>query len=84
MSKASNIRLPRIAVEDKTEKVVVVMTEPLRRKLEGFEVFFTEHAGLRPSSLNALIVGLLEENLDAHRGFKQWRKAQRRSAEPDA
>ena len=33
MSKSSRIRLPRIAVEDKTEKVMVVMAEPLKLKL---------------------------------------------------
>jgi hypothetical protein len=84
MPKPSKIRLPRLAVEDKTEKVIVVMTEPLKIKLERFEAFFTEHAGLRPSSFNALIVGLLEEYVDGHRGFQKWNKARHRSAEVDA
>jgi hypothetical protein len=75
MSKSSRIRLPRIAVEDKTEKVMVVMAEPLKLKLEWFEAFFTEQTGQKPSSFNALIVGLLDEYLDAHRGFQKWRKA---------
>jgi hypothetical protein len=84
MPKPSKIRLPRLAVEDKTEKVIVVMTEPLKIKLERFEAFFTEHAGLRPSLFNALIVGLLEEYVDSHRGFQKWSKARHRSAEVDA
>ena len=84
MPKPPKLKLPRIAVEDKTEKVVLLVSEPLRRKLEGFEAFFTEHAGVRPSSFNALIVGLLEEYLDAHRAYRQWRKAQDRSRGADA
>jgi len=79
MTKTLKIKLPRVAVEDKTEKITVVLAEPLKVKLEQFEAFFTEHAGLRPSSFNALIVGLLEEYVDGHRQFQKWTKARHRS-----
>jgi hypothetical protein len=84
MSTSPTIKLPRVAVDEKTEKITIVMTLPLRLKLRRFEEFFTEHAGQKPSSFTALIVGVVEDYLDGHRDFQKWNQHRDRRAESDA
>jgi hypothetical protein len=84
MSKPPKIQLPRVAVDEKTERITVIMSVPLRAKLRRFEEFFTEHAGQKPSSFTALIVGVVEDYLDGHRDFQKWNTLRDRRTEPDA
>ena len=80
MAKPLKVKLPRVAVDDKTEKVALTMTVALHAKVKRFEEFFTEHAGQKPSSFNALLVGILEEYVDGNRDFHKWRKAKDRGS----
>ena len=77
-------KLPPIAVEDKAEKISLSLSAGLHKELEQFSDFFLAETGQKPSSLNAVIVGVITRYLDDNRGFQKWRKNQPRSARGSA
>jgi hypothetical protein len=67
-------KLPPIAVEDKSEKISVSLSDALLGEIRQFSEFFAQQSGQKPSSLNAVIVGVLAGYLQEHRDFQRWRK----------
>ena len=76
MPKPLKAKLPPIAVEDKSEKLVLSLPSGLHNQLEQFSEFFVTETGQKPTSLNAVIVGVIAGYMDSHRGFQKWRKTQ--------
>ena len=76
MPKPPKANLPPIAVEDKSEKLALSLPSGLHNQLEQFSEFFVTETGQKPTSLNAVIVGVIAGYMDSHRGFQKWRKTQ--------
>jgi hypothetical protein len=68
-------KLPPIAVEDHSEKVSLSLPQDLRHNIDRFGVYFAQESGQKPTSLNAVIVGVIAGYLARHAGFKKWLKA---------
>ncbi len=78
MPKPPKAKLPPIAVEDKSEKFALALPAGLHKQLEDFSEFFVAESGQKPSSLNAVIVGVITGYMDSHRGFQKWSKTKGR------
>jgi hypothetical protein len=68
-------RLPPIAVEDRSEKISLSLPLDLRHDIDRFGEFFAAETGQKPTSFNAVVVGVIAGYLDSHGGFKKWLKA---------
>ncbi len=68
-------RLPPIAVEDHSEKISLSLPLDLRHDIDRFGEFFAAESGQKPTSFNAVVVGVIAGYLENHRGFKKWLKA---------
>lgn len=80
MPKPPKAKLPPIAVEDKSEKLALALPSGLHTQLEQFSEFFVAETGQKPTSMNAVIVGVIAGYMDSHRGFQKWRKTKVRGA----
>ena len=76
MRKLAKLRLPPIAVDDRTEKISLTISCALKREMEQFGTFFTETTGQTPTSFNAVAIGILAGYLRGNAGFQQWLKSQ--------
>jgi len=72
MPRAPKAKLPPIAVEDKSEKLALALPSGLHTQLEQFSEFFVAETGQKPTSMNAVIVGVISEYMDSHRDFQKW------------
>ena len=68
-------RLPPIAVEDHSEKISLSLPQELRHDIDRFGVYFAQESGQKPTSFNAVVVGVIAGYLGSHGGFKKWLKA---------
>jgi hypothetical protein len=67
-------RLPPIAVEDRSEKISLSLPLDLRHDIDRFGEFFAAESGQKPTSFNAVVVGVIAGYLENHRSFKKWLK----------
>jgi hypothetical protein len=72
--------LPPIAVDERPEKIALVLTPALKRSLEAFTEFFTHSTGAKPTSDNAVIVGILTGYIEDHGAFQRWLKTKARTS----
>ncbi len=72
MSKLQDAKLPPIAVDDPTEKLSLTVPLDLKQSIEEFARYFTDATGQRPTSFNAVAVGILTGYLQGHGGFQRW------------
>jgi hypothetical protein len=75
MARAMKPKLPPIAVEDRSEKISLSIPVGLRNDIDRFGEFFAEESGQKPTSFNAVIVGVIAGYLESHSGFKKWLKS---------
>jgi hypothetical protein len=68
-------KLPPIAVEDHSEKISLSLPQDLRHDIDRFGVYFAQESGQKPTSFNAVVVGVIAAYLASHGGFKKWLKA---------
>lgn len=73
MPRAMN-RLPPIATEDRSEKISLSLPADLRNDIDHFGEYFADATGQRPTSFNAIAVGILTAYLNAHTGYRKWRR----------
>jgi hypothetical protein len=71
----AKLKLPPIAVEDHSEKISLSLPQDLRHDIDRFGVYFAQQSGQKPTSFNAVVVGLIAGYLASHGGFKKWLKA---------
>ena len=71
----AKLKLPPIAVEDHSEKISLSLPQDLRHDIDRFGVYFAQESGQKPTSFNAVVVGVIAGYLDTHGGFKKWLKA---------
>jgi hypothetical protein len=71
----SKPKLPPIAVEDHSEKISLSLPQELRHDIDRFGVYFAQQSGQKPTSFNAIVVGVIAGYLGSHGGFKKWSKA---------
>ena len=76
--------LPPIAVEERPEKISLILSPGLKRSIDAFAEFFTHTTGERPTSDNAVIVGILTGYIEDHGAFQRWLKGKARSGTPEA
>jgi hypothetical protein len=69
------LKLPPIAVEDHSEKISLSLPQNLRHDIDRFSVYFAQESGQKPTSFNAVVVGVIAGYLASHGGFKKWLKA---------
>jgi hypothetical protein len=67
-------KLPPIAVEDHSEKISLSLPQDLRHDIDRFGVYFSQESGQKPTSFNAVVVGVIAGYLESHGGSKKWRK----------
>ena len=75
MRKRTIATLPPIAVNERPEKLALSVPTDLKVSMETFSEFFTSTTGATPTSLNAVIVGILTAYLDQHAGYQKWLKS---------
>ena len=75
MARATKPKLPPIAVEDRSEKISLSIPLGLRTDIDRFGEFFAQQCGQKPTSFNAVIVGVIAGYLESHSGFKKWLKS---------
>jgi hypothetical protein len=68
-------KLPPIAVEDHSEKISLSLPQGLRHDIDRFSVYFAQESGQKPTSFNAVVVGVIAGYLASHGGFNKWLKA---------
>jgi hypothetical protein len=68
-------KLPPIAVEDRSEKISLSLPQDLCHDIDRFSVYFAQESGQKPTSFNAVVVGVIAGYLASHGGFKKWLKA---------
>jgi hypothetical protein len=73
----AKLKLPPIAVEDRSEKISLSLPLDLRHDIDRFGEFFAQESGQKPTSFNAVVVGVIAGYLGGHGGFKKWLKANR-------
>ena len=83
MRKRTIATLPPIAVEERPEKLALQLSQGLKRTLESFSEYFTSTTGTTPTSLNAVIVGILTGYIEQHAGYQRWLKASSRNDPSD-
>jgi len=71
----AKLKLPPIAVEDRSEKISLSLPLDLRHDIDRFGEFFAQESGQKPTSFNAVVVGVIAGYLAGHGGFKKWLKA---------
>ena len=71
----AKLNLPPIAVEDHSEKISLSLPQDLRHDIDRFGVYFAQQSGQKPTSFNAVVVGVIAGYLGSHGGFKKWLKA---------
>ena len=76
--------LPPIAIEERPEKISLTVSPALKRSIEAFTEFFTHSTGARPTSDNAVIVGILTGYIEDHGTFQRWLKIKARAQASDA
>jgi hypothetical protein len=67
--------LPPIAVEDHSEKISLSLPVDLRHDIDRFGMYFAQQSGQKPTSFNAVVVGVIAGYLGSHGGFKKWLKS---------
>jgi len=67
-------KLPPIAVEDRSEKISLSLPMDLRHDIDRFGVYFAQESGQKPTSFNAVVVGVIAGYLENHRSFRKWLK----------
>jgi hypothetical protein len=67
-------KLPPIAVEDHSEKISLSLPQDLRHDIDRFSVYFAQQSGQKPTSFNAVVVGVIAGYLASHGGFNKWLK----------
>jgi len=67
-------KLPPIAVEDHSEKISLSLPQELGQDIDRFGVYFAQQSGQKPTSFNAVVVGVIAGYLESHGGFKKWLK----------
>ena len=67
-------KLPPIAVEDHSEKISLSLPQDLRHDIDRFGVYFAQELGQKPTSFNAVVVGVIAGYLASHGGFNKWLK----------
>ena len=70
----AKLKLPPIAVEDHCEKISLSLPQDLRHDIDRFGVYFAQQSGQKPTSFNAVVVGVIAGYLGSHGGFKKWLK----------
>ena len=70
----AKLKLPPIAVEDHSEKISLSLPLDLRHDIDRFGEFFAQESGQKPTSFNAVVVGVIAGYLASHGGFKKWLK----------
>jgi hypothetical protein len=73
----AKLKLPPIAVEDHSEKISLSLPQDLRHDIDRFGVYFAQQSGQKPTSFNAVVVGVIAGYLASHGGFKKWLKINR-------
>ena len=73
----AKLKLPPIAVEDHSEKISLSLPQDLRHDIDRFSVYFAQQSGQKPTSFNAVVVGVIAGYLASHGGFNKWLKASR-------
>ena len=71
----AKLKLPPIAVEDHSEKISLSLPQDLRHDIDRFGVYFAQQSGQKPTSFNAVVVGVIAGYLARHGGFKKWLKS---------
>ena len=71
----ARLKLPPIAVEEHSEKISLTLPQDLRQDIDRFGVYFAQESGQKPTSFNAVVVGVIAGYLESHGGFKKWLKA---------
>lgn len=71
----SKCRLPPIAVEDRSEKISLSLPQELRQDIDRFGVYFAQQSGQKPTSFNAVVVGVIAGYIGSHAGFRKWLKS---------
>jgi hypothetical protein len=84
MRKRTIATLPPIAINERPEKLALTVSKDLRESMESFSEFFTSTTGSTPTSLNAVIVGILTAYIDQHSGYQKWLKSKPRHVTSDA
>jgi hypothetical protein len=75
----AKLKLPPIAVEDRSEKISLSLPQDLRHDIDRFGEFFAQESGQKPTSFNAVVVGVIAGYLASHGGFKKWLKVNGRT-----
>ena len=70
----AKLKLPPIAVEDHSEKISLSLPVNLRHDIDRFGEFFAQESGQKPTSFNAVVVGVIAGYLAGHGGFRKWLK----------
>ena len=70
----AKLKLPPIAVEDHSEKISLSLPVDLRHDIDRFGEYFAQETGQKPTSFNAVVVGVIAGYLASHGGFKKWLK----------
>ena len=84
MRKRNTPSLPPIAVEQRTESLALLLPVDLKLRMAQFADYFAEAVGERPTSLNAVAVGILTGYLADHKAFQQWSKGRTRLSQATA
>ena len=71
----AKLKLPPIAVEDHSEKISLSLPQDLRHGIDRFGVYFAQQSGQKPTTFNAVVVGVIAGYLGSHGGFKKWLKS---------
>ena len=71
----AKLKLPPIAVEDHSEKISLSLPQDLRHDIDRFGVYFAQQSGQKPTTFNAVVVGVIAGYLGSHGGFRKWLKA---------
>jgi hypothetical protein len=62
-------------VEDPSEKISLSLPVDLRHDIDRFGMYFAQQSGQKPTSFNAVVVGVIAGYLGSHGGFKKWLKS---------
>ncbi len=65
------LKLPPIAMDDHSEKISLSLPVDLRHDIDRFGVYFAQQSGQKPTSFNAVVVGVIAGYLGSHGGFKK-------------
>jgi hypothetical protein len=75
-------KLPPIAVEDHSEKISLSLPQELRQDIDRFGVYFAQQSGQKPTSFNAVVVGVIAGYLASHAWLQEMAENQRHRHDP--